>query len=388
VTASLDSTHTPAVFRPALQNITYTSEMLMVIFGAGASFDSSPTYTPGIIPPAFGEGDHGNDHNRPPLAKDLFANRPLFIDAIDAFPQCKTIVPRLRDPEVTEGHASIETRLQEIELESRTYPRGLLELAAVQCYLQRSISECQRRWQTITRGITNYLQLLREIERAHDGNEPVCLVTFNYDTLLEYSLREFQGNFNSVRDYISGTKPFRVFKPHGSVNWAQEVDIDLPRNFSLGSPLGVLQYLIDSVAELRISDRYVLCDPSSMGVADGRPVFPAIAIPVERKQVFQCPKYMLEELVALLPHVDKVMMIGWRATEEHFLDLLKQHLHRGVRMSIVAGDQGDASEVRVRILRTLINNQPICDAESAAGFTMYLRSGRAQEVLKIRFPWQ
>jgi hypothetical protein len=82
------------------------------------------------------------------------------------------------------------------------------------------------------------------------------------------------------------------------------------------------------------------------------------------------------------------MMIGWRATEEHFLDLLKQHLHRGVRMSIVAGDQGDASEVRVRILRTLINNQPICDAESAAGFTMYLRSGRAQEVLKIRFPWQ
>ncbi len=81
--------------------------MLMVIFGAGASFDSSSTYTIGTAPPGASQTDRDNDYYRLPLAKDLFANRPSFIEAINAFPQCKTIVPRLRDPAVTSGIASI-----------------------------------------------------------------------------------------------------------------------------------------------------------------------------------------------------------------------------------------------------------------------------------------
>ena len=47
--------------------------MLMVIFGAGASFDSCPTYAPGIVPLGARTLDNENNHNRPPLAKDLFA---------------------------------------------------------------------------------------------------------------------------------------------------------------------------------------------------------------------------------------------------------------------------------------------------------------------------
>jgi len=70
----------------------------MVIFGAGASFDSSPTYGINEEPPGSKPEDRHNAYHRLPLAKDLFANRPLFIDILDAFPQCKAIVPRLRTP--------------------------------------------------------------------------------------------------------------------------------------------------------------------------------------------------------------------------------------------------------------------------------------------------
>src|SRR5260370_475202 len=65
--------------------------MLMVIFGAGASFDSCPTYLPGAQVPMSGDQARLNKLYRPPLANELFENRPLFAEAIDRFPECRTI---------------------------------------------------------------------------------------------------------------------------------------------------------------------------------------------------------------------------------------------------------------------------------------------------------
>jgi SIR2-like domain len=354
--------------------------MLMVIFGAGASFDSSPTYTPGMVPPGATPTDQHNDFNRPPLAKDLFANRPLFIDALEAFPQCKTIVHRLRAPAVISGQMSIETLLQEIEEEAKTYARGPQELAAVRCYLQRAISQCEMNWRNTTRGITNYLALLREIERTHRGDEPVCLVTFNYDTLLEAALEQLGLMVRSMEDYIDRLALFRVFKLHGSINWAQEVFIQLPGNIHLDHPPLVLRHLIENAAGLPISNRFVLCDPGSMGVANGRPVFPAIAIPLEKKQGFQCPQDMVDRLTAVLPHVTKILVIGWRASEARFLDLLKRHLNRGVYLCVVAGNQAEAEKIKVRIHEVLLNNPPSSTSDHT-GFTEFIRSRRAEGIL-------
>ena len=67
--------------------------MLLVIFGAGASYDSIPTYPPGTHIPT---GDTLNKFHRPPLANELFENRPVFAEAITYLPECAPIVPRLR----------------------------------------------------------------------------------------------------------------------------------------------------------------------------------------------------------------------------------------------------------------------------------------------------
>jgi hypothetical protein len=366
--------------------------MLMVIFGAGASFDSSPTYPfPSATPPGAGPDEHHNAFNRPPLAKELFANRPLFINAIDHFPQCKSIVPRLRAPAVISGERSIETLLQEIEEEAKTYSRGRQELAAVQCYLQRAISQCETRWLGLTSGITNYLSLLREIERTNKGGEPVCLVTFNYDMLLEDALRHLGYNINRMEDYVETPALFRVFKLHGSTNWARIVESEIPSYLNTGSPLQVLNHFIDYPDELRISDSFVLCDPAGMGVIDGKPVFPAIAIPVEKKNQFACPQILIEQLVAVLPHVSKILVVGWRATEQNFLNLLANRLtglRRGAQLYIVAGSQANALETRVRIYRALLNNPPNSPYDSpdsschSGGFTDFLASGYAKSFLE------
>src|SRR6266571_5151475 len=60
--------------------------MLLVIFGAGASFDSAPTYPPGAN--VLG-GDRLNNFHRPPLANELFENRPVFAEAITRLPECQ-----------------------------------------------------------------------------------------------------------------------------------------------------------------------------------------------------------------------------------------------------------------------------------------------------------
>jgi hypothetical protein len=350
----------------------------MVIFGAGASYDSSATYGMGAGPPDATEIDAFNEYYRLPLAKDLFANRPLFIDAIDEFPQCKTIVPRLRNPDVISGRESIEALLQEIEKESHTYSRGQRELFAIRCYLQRAIALCEMKCQQTTRGITNHLRLLREIERTQ--TEPVCLVTFNYDTLLEVALGQLGQNFGRMEDYAAKDGFFRLFKLHGSVHWARKVRIEIPNPY-LGIPLGILRYLIDRADELSLSDRVVFCHPTTMGAVDGTPVFPAIAIPVEKKQVFECPKEMIDELTTILPRVTKVVVIGWRATEDHFTDPLRQHLRVAIPMYVVAGRKDWAEGVAAQILRKLTNKRLVVSPE-AWGFSDFMREGRGEEILR------
>lgn len=360
--------------------------MLMVIFGAGASYDSCPTYPPGTPVPGTGEQGALNEWYRPPLAKDLFANRPMFIKALDEFPQCQAIVPRLRDPAVTGGQASIETRLQEIEEQARTYAQGPPEIAAIRCYLARAMSSCESSWRENTRGITNHLRLLREILRVHKPttDKPAYLVTFNYDTLLEDALAHphIGLEIKQMDDYTRRLAPFRFFKLHGSVNWGHEVDMRFPGNLNMTHPQSV-KHLIEHATPQQITNRFAICHPSSMGLADGRnPVFPAIAIPVEKKQVFECPEYMIEELKRTLHDVTKLLVIGWRATEDHFLDLLNKHLQWGRRphVSIVSADGTQAKETGARI-HAALQYSSSSSAESAAGFTEFMRSDRLQEIL-------
>src|SRR2546422_2546594 len=102
--------------------------MLMVIFGAGASWDSFAEY----LPPNINE-------RRLPKADGLFDSR--FADDYRLFPKCQPLIQRLQRPSV-----NIENILEKFQAEEARYPARRIQLASVRYYLNRMLSQCQYAW--------------------------------------------------------------------------------------------------------------------------------------------------------------------------------------------------------------------------------------------------
>jgi hypothetical protein len=88
--------------------------MIMVIFGAGASYDSAPDF-----PPNEFKRHYPQCRNRPPLATELFLNDGIFSDSLKRFPQCNPIIPYLRS--VPKGR-TIEEVLGMLQAEGESDP--------------------------------------------------------------------------------------------------------------------------------------------------------------------------------------------------------------------------------------------------------------------------
>jgi hypothetical protein len=103
--------------------------VLLVIFGAGASYDSVAHL------PLSGSGDRILNSERPPLANQLFENRPIFVKAMKRFPDCKSLCPAQTLPKIaslTEGCARKPGERYKITgsftLEMNLCPKCLMEV--------------------------------------------------------------------------------------------------------------------------------------------------------------------------------------------------------------------------------------------------------------------
>ena len=123
--------------------------MLMVIFGAGASYDSGPD---------FPNARQEYSSERLPLANQLFERRDYFADALELYKECYGIIPLLRDKRSESVEQVLEKFRNEIEEDSRR----ITQLIALQFYLRDIIRHSQGRWQQRTQGITNYTALLEQ----------------------------------------------------------------------------------------------------------------------------------------------------------------------------------------------------------------------------------
>lgn len=318
--------------------------MLMVIFGAGASYDSVPSRPAGA--PAR---DNSEKLYRPPLANSLFEDRTNFVRVMDQFPRCKPIIPFLRD---SGGEFSVEEVLERLQIEAKESREGQRQLAAIRFYLQLVILETEVNWVShVAKDITNYNALMGRIERVRKKDEMVCLVTFNYDTLIERILPTVYIKIKGLDDYILDER-YKLIKLHGSANWGREIETPITdankREFSL-----VANELIDQAPDLKITDNYLMVNwkqkesPYIPVYFDRQePFFPALAIPVETKQNFECPHKHLEVLEGFIPRVTKLLVIGWRASEIHFSKLLAANLTRGLRGTmVVTGTRDEGREV-------------------------------------------
>lgn len=341
--------------------------MLMVIFGAGASYDSAPSLSAKVA--------SLNEH-RPPLANQLFSNRKEFVTAMNQFPECLPVIPYLQH--LSDG-SSVEAVLEQLQGEAQNYPPRHRQITSIRYYLQFMIRQCQSNWEAdFAKGITNYTTFMDQIEHwRYKAGEKVCLVTFNYDTMLENAFPFVGISVRNLNDYIADPN-YKLIKVHGSVNWAREVDTwfeSLPRL----KGLEVVRELISRSAELEISDRYRLVEEFPIAKYKDRALFPAVAIPVETKRNFECPKDQIQVLQGLIPEVTKLIIVGWRGTEYNFLEMLSGGL-KHIR-GIIANGGGDSGKETVeRLKRAGLNTDAISWID--AGFTDFIIKREADKFLR------
>ncbi len=304
--------------------------MLMVVFGAGASYDSYPS-----LPP----DKPSNRERRPPLASQLFDERPEFVQIASSFPDCLEILPFLRH--VPAGK-TIEAVLEDLQGEAKENPRRHAQLAAVRHYIRGIIKHCEDTWVSVHRGVTNFRTLLGEIEAWRTrNNQTVCLVTFNYDTMVEVALSAVNVKISKMNDYVS--QHYALIKLHGSVNWGHVVG-NVPPVRSDVDPAAYTKALIDSAGYYMPRDDFRFDTSQLICASENLPLIPALAIPIVQKLHFECPEEHLKKLDVYLPKISKLLIVGWRANERHFIQKMSRAITNPLRVMIVSGSAEDVNE--------------------------------------------
>src|SRR6266852_4410000 len=329
--------------------------MLMVVLGAGASYDSSQAYRP-VYPGGGGYASFASTAPRPddegpwrpPLAKDLFLDRHHALGGIVTnYPKLSHILPYLREPS---NSRSVEEILESLQEEGKDNPESQREFASVRYYLCELLDEVTKGWLAKTNRVTNYAPLLRDILRFNRSSEPVCLVTFNYDLLLEHALYTFDFKARPPEEHLDSHSILKLFKLHGSVNWSRLV------NGQHGNRLQP-QHLIEQADKIKVSDTFVLANATEVNdmFKFEEPIFPAIAIPVQTKseQYFECPRSHLTYLGQMLDNITKILIIGWQAQEAHFLQMLKPKLPLLRQVMVVGANKEDAEKILPHFLKEI-----------------------------------
>lgn len=304
--------------------------MLMVIFGAGASYDSYHDWPPHAVP-------RTSEWSRPPLAKELFINIPKYREISTWFRPCQVLFPYLRD-------GNIEAELEKFRAEAESNYERRKQLTAVKYYLSGVIEACENAWWDLTSGVSNYRTFLDQLSQC----PRVCLVTFNYDTLLERALDLMGFAIHNIGDYITH-RHFKLFKLHGSINWCQWISKTtvLDRNNKLLTHDAIISAapIIDDYSIIRMRDETIPATHPEEWFN-----LPAIAVPTVSKHSFVCPPDQIEELKAFIPEVTQIVIVGWRAGEEHFLKLLKDGLKGRVPVITACSGPNESQEPYERMV--------------------------------------
>jgi hypothetical protein len=306
---------------------------LMVVLGAGASYDSIP------------ERHALHLESRPPLANGLFDAKPNYARHLLDLQFAAAIASRGRAS--VESGRPLEQFLEELRSEAERDPVRLKQLLAVKFYLRAILRESDATWMQDSGGATNYAALVDIIEscRLSTGGS-VCYVTFNYDMLLEHGLATRGTQIGDLSSYVNGPTP--LFKVHGSITWGQVVTCDQLPLLQRVEP----KMLCELADRLHDTDDYVVAYGELQGQSgSGAVVVPAIAVPTMSKYSFACPPSHIEALKAALPEVGGIVTIGWRGAEEHFLRLLGDNLGHQVSALVVSGSQTGCSDTAANLTR-------------------------------------
>ncbi len=355
--------------------------MLTIILGAGASFDSAPVNS---------SVDAKRNLWRPPLTKDLFlASQEWFVKP-DRLTLPHNLIPILERIRRDSGCVGLERSLEGLKLEIDSNPNRWPQLLAVQEWLCRVLIFCTYEWLRPLAGATTLVDL---VSRLNDWcvtvNVPISFITFNYDLLLEKAIDQCQFEpTNRMGFDLMGfdcylTNRFSIFKPHGSVDWWWKVRFDSDRTDIIDRPLSQAEQISLELFVNRSSaggSRVGLEGTTKSTDGGTFGVLPAVAIPVVSKSQsdFIFPPGHGDKMLAALDATTAMLVVGWAAAEQHFMEEVAARVSHEIPVLIVCGKNGGAATSES--LRTAGKLTNIVDSNS--GFSDFLNMSQLEKWLK------
>lgn len=325
----------------------------IIVLGAGASHNYSHYGTP------------------PPLTNHLVDSEFLDLDIVKKYTEAASLFSEIA-PQVIEQKKSFEEVLTLIKKDLGHHAHRRQQFVALQFYLKDYFEKLSGNFQNIN----NYRTLISKI---HDySNGQACLVTFNYDTLLEQSIG--YDRFDSLRSYID-TSP-HVVKLHGSHDWVyigQKNSLTVDEEyFPIKSSFDYLKTnpdYLDNIRE-RGANPFHIRELSRSSEYGKVIQFPAIAVPVTDKQNFLCPINHIELLRRNLGQTDRLLVIGWKAGDSDFTQFIKDYLNPKALLTVVSGTIESAEEISKRLneIKTFASSRAY-----GGGFSGFVSSDYCQE---------
>lgn len=332
---------------------------LLVVLGAGASYDCYPWLDHDLdrqirVPPELSEEPLRAQDVRRPLTQELFGNRRSFARFINDYSAVRPLVMRLR---ATDGTTALEDELADYSAKVEDHPMRQRHLTAMRFYLRDVLWLCTEGMLSVDAdaGLTNHVHLVQTLyEWAERHDEHVCCVSFNYDTLLEQACHDVWGFLKSKLEYYVQEPRFSVLKPHGSMDWGRDPVVDGNPHHIGGDRVSGARTAIESVSHnSRFTPVRVLTDPFSRRNQSGGTI-PAMAPPVRDKTDFAWPDEQQAFFKGLQGgKVSRLITIGWRGADKHFVDLLTATFSGSALPTLVVTGGPEAESEATQVVQKL-----------------------------------
>lgn len=333
--------------------------MLLIIFGAGASYDNNI------------EVMTGDEYPRLPLTNNLInPNLPSAQVASDTWQGAVPLLNRLNKLYNAKKDSFNLEELLYLEFE-RNKEAVKNQLLSFKFYIYEIIKNCEIQVRNRNQGNTNYTQLLSALESMDiDQKIGIALVTFNYDTLIEKACSQIypDWDFNNFEDYILGNPKVRLYKPHGSLNWRQNYETlyQPGKNNKIKVLANPNKYGLKATTQQVVPYNQgfsVLADPNS--VDD-----PMLALPYRVKTTLIFMDNHKQTLFRDIKEVTHILTIGWRGTEEHFQDEVMSLITKPVKVLNVNTGSRDIEDN----LRKILKDKIIAMQTFPSGFSKFIES--------------